>query len=588
MRKTVFSLLRSTILSLLLVAAACSAAGAQGIAPERASGWMPKALVTSTRDMVVAANPLAVDAGMRMLERGGSAVDAAIAVQLVLNLVEPQSSGIGGGAFMLFHNGRSGLATVYDGRETAPAAAKPDRFLDAAGKPLGFRAAVVGGRSVGVPGVLRMLELAHRQYGRLPWAQLFEPAIALAEGGFVVSPRLAAAIAGDGFLTQERARAYFFNRDGTPLAAGQTLRNPPFAATLRKIARGGAAAFYKGEIARDIVDTVDHGNDNPGDMTERDLAGYRATVREPVCGRYRAYRVCGVPPPSSGGITVLQLLGLLEAFDMKSLGPGSVQSAHLFSEAGRLAYADRDLHIADPDFVTVPVGLLDPAYLRERSRQISQDASMGRAVAGSPPDAPGKRKKVALGEGRALEFPSTSHLSIVDRAGNALVMTTTIEFAFGSHLMTRSGFLLNNQLTDFSFVPESDGKPVANRVEGGKRPRSSMAPTIVYDAGGRVFMLVGSPGGNSIINYVAKTLLGVLDWSLDVQAAIDLPNIGSRNGPTELEAGTAAEALVPQLRALGHDTRVSEQTSGVHAIVRTRDGWAGGADPRREGVARGH
>jgi gamma-glutamyltranspeptidase/glutathione hydrolase len=569
----------------LALAVAIPAASAQDRAPKQASDWTPKAPVASKRDMVVAANPLAVDAGVRILERGGSAVDAAIAVQLVLNVVEPQSSGIGGGAFMLFHNGKSGLLTAYDGRETAPASAKPDRFLDAAGKPLAFRDAVVGGRSVGVPGLVRMLELAHKQYGRLPWAQLFEPAIALAENGFVVSPRLGAAIAGEWHLSQERARAYFFNRDGTPLRVGQTLRNPAFAKTLKQIAEGGADAFYKGDIARDVVETADQSLVNPGDITERDLANYKAKVREPVCGRYRDYRICGVPLPSSGGVTVLQILGLLEPFDMKSIGPGSLMSVHLLSEAGRLAYADRDLYLADPDFVTPPPGLLEPAYLRERSRQIHADASMGRAVAGTPSSLP--KKKVAYGAGYALEFPSTSHISIVDRSGNAVAMTTTIEDAFGSRLMTRSGFLLNNELTDFSFVTESDGKPVANRVEGGKRPLSSMAPTMVYDAKGHLFMLVGSPGGSAIINYVAKTLIGVLDWGLDVQAAIDLPNVGSRNGPTELEIGTSAEALAPKLRALGHETAVGELNSGLHAIVRRQNGWSGGADPRREGIARG-
>jgi gamma-glutamyltranspeptidase / glutathione hydrolase len=554
--------------------------------PERASGWTPKTLVTSRLDMVVAANPQAVDAGMRVLQEGGTAVDAAIAVQLVLNVVEPQSSGIGGGAFMLFHNGRSGLLTAYDGRETAPAAAKPDRFLDAAGKPLAFHEAVVGGHSVGVPGLLRMLELAHKQYGKLPWAQLFEPAIALAENGFVVSPRLHAELAGERYIMQERAKSYFYNRDGAPVAAGQTLRNPAFAKTLKQIAAGGADAFYKGDIARDIVETVDRAP-NPGDMTERDLADYRAKVREPVCGHYRAYRICGVPLPSSGTMTVLQILGLLEPFDLKAIGPATLMGVHLFSEAGSLAFADRDLYLADPDFVAPPPGYLDPAYLRERSRLIRKDASMGRAAAGTPPTEPGAKRKVAYGIGATPEFPSTSHFSIVDRAGNAVAMTTTIEDAFGSRLMTRGGFLLNNELTDFSFVPENDGKPVANRVEGGKRPRSSMAPTIVYDDKGKLYMILGSTGGSAIINHVAKTLIGVLDGGLDVQAAIDLPNVGSRNGPTDLEAGTAAEALAPRLRALGHETYVGEQNSGVHAIVRTRGGWSGGADPRREGVARG-
>jgi gamma-glutamyltranspeptidase/glutathione hydrolase len=583
-RRPIFS-----VAALWLVAVS-TISSAQNQAPELPSGWTPKKPIATRHDMVAAANPLAVAAGHEMLKQGGSAVDAAIAVQMVLNLVEPQSSGIGGGAFMLFHNGRNGLLTAYDGRETAPAAAKPERFLDKDGKPLQFYDAVVGGRSVGVPGTLRMLELAHRQHGRLPWAKLFEPAISLAQNGFAVSPRLNIAIAGEKYLVQDRARAYFFGADGAPLAVGQTLRNPAFAATLKRIAAEGADALYKGEIARDIVDTVRSHPTNPGDLTEADLAAYKVKVREPVCGHYRVYNVCGMSPPSSGGITVLQILGILEPYDMKALGPGSLMSAHLFTEAGRLAYADRNQYLADPDFVKPPPGLTDSAYLRERSALIKLDASMGRGKAGTPPAPAASKQKVAArryGTDNALEFPSTSHISIVDSYGNALAMTTTIEDAFGSRLMTRSGFLLNNELTDFSFAPVDDGKQVANRVEAGKRPRSSMAPTIVYDAKGKVYMVAGSPGGSAIINYVAKTLVGVLDWNLDPQAAIDLPNIGSRNGPTELEKNTAAVALEPKLKALGHETRVMEHTSGLQAIVRTRAGWIGGADPRREGTVAG-
>jgi gamma-glutamyltranspeptidase / glutathione hydrolase len=564
---------------------------AQHQATELPSGWTPKKPVSTRHDMVAAANPLAVEAGHQILKQGGSAVDAAVAVQMVLNLVEPQSSGIGGGAFMLFHNGRNGLLTAYDGRETAPAAARPDRFLDKEGKPLKFYDAVVGGKSVGVPGTLRLLELAHRQYGKLPWAKLFEPAIALAEQGFAVSPRLHMLIGADKNLTQDRARAYFYNPDGTPLAVGNMLKNPAFAATLKRIAAEGADALYKGDIARDIVETARSHPTNPGDLTEADLTGYKVKVREPVCGRYRAYNVCGMPPPSSGGVTVLQILGILEPFDMKALGVNSLISVHLFSEAGRLAYADRNQYLADPDFVKPPAGLTDPTYLRQRSSLIKLDASMGLAKAGVPAVAqPAQKKAAALrnfGAGTALEFPSTSHISIVDQYGNALAMTTTLEDAFGSRLMTRSGFLLNNELTDFSFAPVDEGKPVANRVEAGKRPRSSMAPTIVYDGRGRVFMVLGSSFGSTIINDVAKTLIAIIDWGLDPQAASALPNYGSRNGPTELEKGTAVVALEPRLRALGHDTRIIEDTSGVHAIVRTRSGWIGGADPRREGTAAG-
>jgi gamma-glutamyltranspeptidase/glutathione hydrolase len=574
----------------LFALVATSVALAQNQAPELPSGWTAKKAVSTKSDMVAAANPLAVEAGHRILSQGGTAVDAAVAVQMVLNLVEPQSSGIGGGAFMLFHNGRNGLLTAYDGRETAPSAAKPDRFLDKEGKPLKFYDAVVGGKSVGVPGTLRLLEVAHRQYGKLPWAQLFEPAITLAEQGFAVSPRLNVNIAGEKYLAQERAKAYFYKPDGTALPVGHTLKNPAFAATLKRIAAEGADAFYQGEIARDIVETVRSHPTNPGDLTEADLAGYKVKVREPVCGTYRTYKVCGMPPPSSGGITVLQILGILEPFDMKALGAGSLFSVHLFSEAGRLAYADRNQYLADPDFVKPPEGLIDPAYLHERAALIKLDASMGRAKAGVPTIAAARKKAAALdgfGLGVALEFPSTSHISIVDKYGNALAMTTTIEDMFGSRLMTKSGFLLNNELTDFSFAPAEDGKPVANRVEGGKRPRSSMAPTIVYDSRGRVYMVAGSPGGSAIINYVAKTLVGVLDWGLDPQAAIDLPNLGSRNGPTELEKDTPIAALEPKLKALGHETRVMEHTSGLQAIVRSRSGWIGGADPRREGTVAG-
>ncbi len=536
--------------------------------------------------MVAAANPLAVEAGLRMLRQGGSAVDAAIAAQLVLNLVEPQSSGIGGGAFMLVHDAARRRLVAYDGRETAPAAATPDRFLDPSGKPLAFAAAVVGGRSVGVPGTVALLEQAHRRHGRLPWARLFVPAIELAEHGFAVSPRLNALIAAEAGFAQARARDYFLDADGRPRAVGATLSNPAFAATLRKIAAGGADAFYRGEIARDIVDTANSFIANPGDLTLADLASYRAKTRAPVCAPYRAWRVCGMPLPSSGGPTLLQMLGILERFDLKAMGPASLWSVHFISEAGRLAYADRDAYMADPDFDPPPRGLLDRAYLARRAQAIAPNASLGRASPGDPPT-PAAGRKVAYGQHAALEFPSTSHLSIVDRYGNAVAMTTTIEAAFGSRLMTAGGFLLNNELTDFSFAPVENGKPVANRVEPGKRPRSAMAPTIVYDRTGHVFMVAGSPGGSAIINYVAKAVIGVLDWGLDPQAAVALPNFGSRNGPTELERDTAVAALAPRLALLGHVTEVTEQTSGIQAIVRTKRGWVGGADPRREGTVAG-
>lgn len=532
--------------------------------------------------MVVAANPLAVDAGYRVLAQGGSAVDAAIAVQLVLGLVEPQSSGLGGGSFMLVHDARGKRLIAYDGRETAPAAARPDRFLRN-GRPVEFYDAVLGGRSVGVPGLVRLLEDTHRKHGRLPWARLFEPAIALAEDGFPLSPRLHELAGYDRYMTQPRVRAYLFDANGKVLPAGTTVRNPAYAKTLRAIARGGARAFYEGEIARDIVDTVTGHPWNPGDMTLRDLAEYRVVVRNPVCGTYRVYRVCGFPPPSSGGIAIVQMLGILERFDMASLPPASFFAVHFMSEAGRLAFADRNAYVADPAFHHVPAGLVDPAYLRARSELIRPDASLGRADAGNPPDAVEPRKAADA----SLDLPSTSHISIVDRYGNAVSMTSSVEDAFGSRLMTAGGFLLNNQMTDFSFVPAIDGVPVPNRIEAGKRPRSSMAPTIAYDRAGRVAIVTGSPGGPVILNYVAKALVGIIDWQLDPQAAADLPNFGSRNGPTDLEAGTPVVELAPKLRALGADVVAFPMASGLHTIVRTRGGWIGGADPRREGVARG-
>jgi gamma-glutamyltranspeptidase/glutathione hydrolase len=555
-------------------------------APEAKSVRSDRPPVHAQRFLAVTANPHATDAAYAILKRGGSAVDAAIAAQLVLGLVEPQSSGIGGGAFMLVHDARRSRLTAYDGRETAPAAATPDRFLNPDGTPMAFRDAVATGLAVGVPGVLRMLELAHRRHGRLAWAELFAPAIALAEGGFRVSPRLAALIASDAHLKSDsRASRYFFDAEGRPLAAGTLLANPAYAATLRAIARGGADAFYRGPIAEDIVATVRRPPSRPGDLSLADLAGYRAIEREPVCGVYRRHRVCGMPPPSSGGTTVLAILGMLEPYDVASMGAASFWSVHFVSEAGRLAYADRNAFVGDPAFVDVPAGLVDPAYLRERSRAIRATATLGRAAAGEPPVR--SARKVAHAPADAAELPSTSHLSIVDARGNAVAMTTSIEDAFGARRMTEGGYLLNNQLTDFSFEPAVGGRPVANRVEPGKRPRSSMAPTIVYDERGRVTFVVGSPGGSAIINYVAKAILAAIDWKLDPQAAVALPNFGSRNGPTELERGTPVASLAERLRALGHDVSVMPLVSGAGAILRTRDGWAGGADPRREGTARG-
>ncbi|MGE0120898.1 MAG: gamma-glutamyltransferase [Dongiaceae bacterium] len=541
------------------------------------------ASVRAARQMVVAANPLAAAAGLDILRRGGGAIDAAVAVQMVLTLVEPQSSGLGGGGFLLHYDAGSRDLTSYDGRETAPAAASADMFLRPDGTAMDFDEAVVGGLSVGVPGALRLLELAHRAHGRLPWADLFAPAIELAEEGFPVSPRLHALLADDEHLRRlPAAAAYFYGGDGSPHPVGTTLRNPALADTLRRIAAGGADAFYEGRIAGDIAAAVTRSPLQPGRMSLADLADYAAKERAPVCAPYRLWRVCGMGPPSSGGVAVLQMLRLLERFDLVAAGPDSVEAAHLFAQAGRLAFADRDRYLADPDKVAVPVAqLLDDPYLEERSRLIPSDRDLGKAAPGSfaqqaewatPPPQP--------------EPVSTSQISILDADGNAVSFTTSIEGAFGSRLFV-DGFLLNNQLTDFAFQPERGGRPVANRIEPGKRPRSSMAPTMVFDAEDRLVLVVGSPGGASIIPYVAKTVIAVLDWSLDPQAAVDLPNLGNRNGATELEEGTPLVRIAQALEAMGHEIKLTTMTSGLAAILVTPDGLLGGADRRREGIALG-
>ncbi|WP_323122635.1 gamma-glutamyltransferase [Burkholderia alba] len=591
----------ATVAATAVPASAPADGGTLPAAPEVASGWVDKPGWTSQRDMIAAANPLATQAGYQMLKAGGTAIDAVIATQLVLTLVEPQSSGIGGGAFLMYANGKT--VQAYDGRETAPAAATDRLFYGADGKPLPFYQGVVGGRSVGAPGVLRMLELAHRAHGKLPWQRLFQPAIQLAEHGFTISPRLATLLASEQYLMNDpAARAYFYNQDGTPKRAGTILKNPQLAAVLRQVAAHGANAFYTGPIARDIVAKVRRHPVNPGLLSVQDLARYRAKVREPLCADYRKWTVCGMPPPSSGGLAVAQMLGILEAMpDWQQIGAQKPVrndvgyeptpfAAHLFSEAGRLAYADRAQYVADPDFVPLPGGnwksLIDKGYLAQRAHLIGE-RSMGRAQAGTPAGA-----ALALADDRSPELPSTSQISAVDQYGGAVSMTTSIEDQFGSRLMVR-GFLLNNQLTDFSFVSEENGKPVANRVQAGKRPRSSMAPELVFEKGTRrLMMAVGSPGGSSIINYVAKTLIGTMDWGMTMQQAIALPNFGSRNGPTELEKGRVSDALVDGLKQRGHEVKVIDMTSGLQGIQRInvegQSVWFGGADPRREGIVMGN
>lgn len=561
-------------------------------APEIATGYAEKAGKSSQKFMVAAANPLATQAGYQMLKQGGSAVDAAIAVQMVLTLVEPQSSGIGGGSFLMYSDGKR--VQSYDGRETAPAAADEHLFQDKDGKPVSRETGVVGGRSTGAPGVLRMLELAHKQHGKLPWKTLFQPAIELAENGFAVSPRLNALLSWDKYLSRDPvARAYFFDAEGKPRPVGYVLKNPELARTLREIASGGADAFYKGRIAQDIAAKVASHPTNPGKLTAADIAGYQAKERDPICSDYKKWTVCGAPPPSSGGIAIAQMLGILENKDISPYKPVNGQltaeGIHLFTEAGRLAYADRNRYVADTDFVPLPgkgvSAMLDKGYLKQRAALIGEQ-SMGTAKYGTPDS-----MQVAWGADTAIDKPSTSHLVAVDAFGGGLSMTTSVEDAFGARQMV-DGFMLNNQLTDFSFDSQDANGPIANRVQAGKRPRSAMSPTLVFDKGTHKLVLAtGSPGGSTIINYVAKVLVGTLDWGLDVQQAISLPNIGSRNGPTELEAGRISRAVVDQLKARGHDIREYDQNSGLQGIQRRtvngKEEWFGGADPRREGVVLG-
>jgi gamma-glutamyltranspeptidase / glutathione hydrolase len=581
--------------------------------PEGASGYTEKQGWATSRFAVAAANPLATDAGFQILKAGGSAIDAAIAVQMVLGLVEPQSSGIAGGAFMLYYNGKD--VDAFDGRETAPAAADEKLFLSADGKPLQFYDAVVGGRSVGVPGAVRMLEMAHKQYGKLPWAALFQPAIALAEQGFKVSPRLNMLAKTDAHIKKDPvAAAYLFKPDGDAREAGYVLRNPDYAYVLRKIAAEGSKGLLEGEVAQAIVNKVQQHPGNPGKLTMADMAGYQAKKRMPICTDYtvklKEYRICGFPPPSSGAIAVGQILGMLNNTPAATLPlstgmggtPGTTGPApsadwlHLYTEASRLAFADRGQYVGDPDFVQPPSGswmsLLDPSYLAARAKLIDTSPT-GPSMKTAKPGVPGAVKVSYAPMPDQIEH-GTSHISIVDGFGNAIAMTTTIEDAFGSRQMVNvkggsGGFLLNNQLTDFSFAPtDAQGQPIANRVQSGKRPRSSMAPTLVFDkSSGQLVMSGGSPGGALIIHFTAKTLYGVLNWGLNTQQAINLPNFASLNGPTLLEEKRFPSATVDALKARGAEVREMNMTSGLQAIQRTSTGWFGGADPRREGVVMG-
>jgi gamma-glutamyltranspeptidase/glutathione hydrolase len=578
--------LRSSLVGLIGAALA-----AFSVAVPHLAAGQPAAPLRAKQELVVSANSHASAAGLRILREGGGAVDAAIAVQLVLTLVEPQSSGVGGGAFMLFYGGpgkgAAAAITAYEGRETAPAAATPDMFMSN-GRPEGFGAVGVGGLAVGVPGAMRMLELAHRDHGRLPWAKVFAPAIEIAEKGFEVSPRLFQLLNGfKRFASGEDFRRYFYEQSGEPHPIGYVLKNPEYAVALRELAAKGADPLYAGDLAAAIAAKVQSNNVRAGRMTAEDLAKYRAHVTQPLCTAYRSWRVCGPQLPSSGGVTTQQVLGMLGAFDLAKLRSEPAQAIHLFVEANRLAFADRNLYLGDPEFVQAPVAeLLAPAYLRNRAALIDPKKASPSVAAGVP------RQGLAweFAPGTPAERPSTSHFSIADKFGDAVAMTTSVQGAFGSQLMV-GGFILNNQLTDFEYAPEVGGKPVANRIESGKRPLSSMAPTMLLDEQGRLRLLVGSPGGTHIIGFVAQSVVGFVDWQLSAQQAVAAPHYLAEGGPVELEEDTDVVAQRAALEALGHTVALRNLNSGLHAIAidYTRRGrvLSAGVDPRREGVASG-
>ncbi len=591
------------ISGLLLSAIAFAAPGfaqetADSVAPEGASEGQVQALtdeliaaleaktsgvpVQSENWMVAAANPLAVEAGAKILRAGGSAADAMVAVQVVLGLVEPQSSGLGGGAFLVWYDAATGQLTTLDGRETAPLDATPTLFQDENGEPLQFFDAVVGGLSVGTPGTPALLEEAHRRWGRSPWPGLFTDGIRLADDGFLVSPRLASLVANDAErLSRFPATAAYFLPEGEPLQQGQRLMNPAYADTLRALAEDGAAGFYGGQIASDIVRTVRTAPGNPGVLSGTDLALYQVIERDPVCAAYRAYEVCGMGPPSSGALTVGQILGMLNSYDLAAMGSESMEAWRLIGEASRLAFADRGRYMADSDFVPMPTtGLVDPDYLAQRAELLNAEGALTEVSPGNPEF----DHAMNWADDESLELPSTSHISIVDSYGNVLSMTTTIENGFGSRLMT-NGFLLNNELTDFSFRTHRDGVPIANRLEPGKRPRSSMSPTIVMQDGAPV-LAIGSPGGSRIIGYVAKSIIAWADWGMDVQQAISLPHLVNRFGTYDVEVDTAAEGYADALIEIGFEVNPRDLTSGLHAIE-IGEGLSGGADHRREGIALG-
>ncbi len=574
------------ISALLTVQPGFAEQSADAHAPE-AGGSSPvssfaKSQVTAKEYMVAAANPLAAQAGYQVLKEGGSAVDAYVAVQTMLGLVEPQSSGLGGGAFAVYYDAENNRITTYDGRETAPLNARPELFQDEQGNPLQFFDAVVGGRSVGTPGTVALMGELHEEYGLLPWNRLLQPAIQQAQKGFKVSPRLAGAIAGsqEDLQRYPSTEAYFFP-EGEALSAGEVLKNPAYAETLTILAEKGPQAFYEGPLAQDIVETVQSAKDNPGYLSLEDFLVYRVKEREATCLTYREFEICGMGPPSSGALTVGQIMGITSHFDLAEMGPTSAEAWQIIGDASRLAFADRGRYMADTDYVPMPEGLLDEDYLSRRAELIQVGKALDSVTAGEPE----WENEIALADDQSIEFPSTSHISIVDAQGNALSVTTTIEQGFGSRLMS-NGFMLNNELTDFSFATHSDGLPIANRLEPGKRPRSSMSPTIVLKDGSP-YMVVGSPGGSRIIGYVTKVLIANLEWGMDIQQAISLPNMVNRFGTYDLESGTGAERMATELEAMGYEVSIRDLNSGIQGIVIENGVLKGGADSRREGVVLG-
>lgn len=593
------TLLTSTVISLSFLSPSFAQQAADTVVPETETGPSSFDALTEAgraalalkevgkpavaeKWMIAAANPLAVEAGAAVLREGGTAADAMVAVQAVLGLVEPQSSGLGGGAFLVWYDANSGKVTTLDGRETAPLEVTPTLFQTEDGEPMGFWDAVVGGRSVGTPGTPMLMEEAHARWGRSEWSGLFEAAITLAENGFTVSERLASSIVGgaERLQTFKRTADYFFP-DGEALQAGDALVNDDYANTLRLFAAHGSDAFYTGPIADDIVATVRTASGNPGVLSAMDLAIYRVIEREPVCVEYRSSEVCGMGPPSSGALTVGQILGMLNRYDLASLGPDSPEAWRLIGDASRLAFADRGRYMADSDYVPMPTkGLTADGYLDQRAALLRGDDALPEVTAGSPE----WDHAMLLADDESLELPSTSHISIVDQYGNALSMTTTIENGFGSRLMVR-GFLLNNELTDFSFRTQRDGVPIANRIEPGKRPRSSMSPTIVL-TDGKPSLVIGSPGGSRIIGYVAQAIIAHMDWGMDVQQAVSMPHLVNRFGTYDLEEETKAASLETALSEMGFEVNLRGLNSGLHAIE-VSDTLSGGADPRREGIALG-